>query len=174
MRYFDELCRAMNWLAEQEDTIFVGQGVVDGGVFMSGTLAGVPLDKKVEWPVTEAMQMGASVGLGVGGYTCVSLFPRHNFILLAMSELVNVLDKWLELTGTQPKIIIRTAVGTTRPIYPGVQHAGDFTEVLKNILTTVEVIDLPEASQIYEAYRHAYNKQGATLLSEYGDYYAEK
>jgi len=176
MKYFDELRKSMNWLAEQEDTIFIGQGVIDGGVFMSGTLDDVPIEKKVEWPVTEQMQAGASIGLAIGGYTCISLFPRHNFLLLAMSELVNVLDKFPELTdgGAFPHVIIRTAVGTTKPIYPGVQHAGDFLEAFKKLLTTIEIIDLKEAKDIFPAYKYAYNKKGATLISEYGNFYAEK
>ena len=174
MRYIDELRRSMNWLAEQEDTIFIGQGVVDGGVFMSSTLDDVPVTKKIEWPVTEAMQMGASIGIATAGYTCISLFPRHNFLLLGLSELVNWLDKMPEIAGVQPKVIIRTAVGTTRPIYPGIQHSGDFTEAFKKLLSTIEIIELKEPEQIFEAYQHAYHKQGATLISEIGDFYAEK
>lgn len=176
MGYFDELKKSMEWLAQQKNTIFIGQGVVPGGVFMYNTLKDVPLEKRVEWPVTEAMQMGAAVGLAMGGFVPVTVFPRHNFLLLALSELVNLLDKLPEITKGKylPKVLIRTAVGTTKPIYPGVQHAGDFTEALKKVLTTVEFIDLKEAADIFPAYQYAYNKEGAVLLSEYGDYYSEK
>ena len=36
--YFDELKRSMEWLSEQEDTIFLGQAVAVPGTAMSNTL----------------------------------------------------------------------------------------------------------------------------------------
>lgn len=165
----------MTWLGEQEDTIFVGQGVIDGGTFMSGTFEDVSLHKKVEFPVCEQFQLGYSIGMAMGGLTCITCFPRHNFILLAMAELVNLLDKLPEISGGYfPKVIIRTAVGTTRPIFPGIQHAGDFTEAFRKLLTAVEVIELKEPEDIFPAYKHAYTKNGATLITEFGDFYNEK
>jgi pyruvate/2-oxoglutarate/acetoin dehydrogenase E1 component len=176
MTYFDELCRAMNWLGERKDSFFLGQGVVDAGTFMSKTLEGVPLEKRLEFPVCEQLQMGASIGMAMGGYTCISVFPRHNFLLLGLSEMVNLLDKLPEITKGEyiPKVIIRTAVGTTKPIYPGVQHAGNFTEAFKKLLTTVEVVELHEPSEILSAYQYAYQRNGSTLISEFGDFYSSK
>jgi len=176
MTYFSELCKAMNWLGEQQDTLFIGQGVVDGGTFMSATFAEVPLEKRTEFPVTEQLQMGTSIGLAIGGYFPISVYPRHNFLLLGMSELVNLLNNVPEITKNEyfPKMIIRTAVGTTRPIFPGIQHAGNFTKAFKELLTTVEVIELKEPEEIFPVYQYAYHKNGATLISEFGDYYNEK
>ena len=47
MRYFDELKRSMNWLGEQDDTLFVGQAVAVPGTAMFNTLKDVPDPQKI-------------------------------------------------------------------------------------------------------------------------------
>ena len=52
MKYFDELKRSMDYLAEHEKTIFIGQAVEYAGTAMTNTLADVREEKKMEMPVT--------------------------------------------------------------------------------------------------------------------------
>ena len=61
-KYFDELSRAMTYLGQQEDTIFLGQAVEYKGTAMTNTLKEVPRDKLLEMPVNEEMQMGITNG----------------------------------------------------------------------------------------------------------------
>ena len=61
--YFDELKRAMDYLGEQDDTVFIGQAVEYKGTAMTNTLSGVDREKLVEMPVDEEMQMGMTTGL---------------------------------------------------------------------------------------------------------------
>ena len=89
MKYFDELKRSMNYLAENKKTVFIGQAVEVPGTAMSNTLVDVSHDKKVELPVAEEMQMGMAIGLAMDGYAPISIYPRWNFLLLAMNQLVN-------------------------------------------------------------------------------------
>lgn len=56
-KYFDELKRAMEWLASKPDTFFLGQAVVDAGTGMSNTLKDIPVEKRLETPVFEETQM---------------------------------------------------------------------------------------------------------------------
>ena len=74
------------------------------------------------------------------------------------------------------KVIIRTSIGSQRPLHPQQQHVGDFTEAFKKVLTTVEIIRLKEASDIFPSYKKALNREDgkSTILVEYGDYYTEK
>ena len=76
MKYFDEMCRAMEFLGRDERTIFLGQAVACPGTAMSNTLKNVSRDKLLELPVTEEMQMGMTTGLALGGHVPVSFFPR--------------------------------------------------------------------------------------------------
>lgn len=168
----------MDWLAEMPETIFLGQAVEYPGTGMTNTLKDVPRNKLLEMPVTEEMQLGVSIGLAVNGSIPISIYPRWNFLLLATNQLVNHLDKMALFSNGEykPKVIIRTAIGSERPINPQIQHTGDFTEAFKLILKTVEIIRLDEPDQIFPAYQKAYNRTDgySTVIVEYGDYYNEK
>lgn len=178
MKYFDEIKRAMEWLASKPDTLFVGQAVEDPGTAMSNTLVDVGKEKRIEFPVAEEFQLGLSIGMALNGSVPISVFPRWNFLLLATNQLVNHLDKINNFSHGEfsPKVIIRTAIGSERPLNPQLQHVGDFTEAFQKMLATVEVVRLEEPEQIFEAYRYAYERQDnkSTILVEYGDYYNEK
>jgi len=177
-RYFDELSRAMTYLGQQEDTIFLGQAIEYKGTAMTNTLKQVDRKKLIEMPVNEEMQMGITNGLAVAGSVPISLYPRWNFLLLAANQLVNHLDKYPIYTDGdfQPKVIIRTGIGSVRPLNPQIQHTGDFTDAFRHMLTTVEVIRLDEPEDIFPAYEKAYTRTDgkSTLLVEWGDYYGEK
>ena len=176
MKYFDELKRSMEWLGEQSDTIFIGQAVEYAGTGMTNTLKDISTDKLMEMPVNEDMQMGITNGLAMNGYVPVSIYPRWNFLLLGVNQLINHLDKLPMISDYKTKAIIRTAIGSERPLHPQWQHVGDYTEAFEKMLTNVEVIRLDEPEQIFEAYQKAYNRTDgkSTILVEWGDYYNEK
>ena len=168
----------MNWLSEQEDTVFLGQAVRYPGTAMTTTLEDIQLEKLVELPVAEEMQMGMTIGLAMDGIVPISIFARWNFVLLAVNQLVNHLDRMPQISnnGYEPKVIIRTGIGSERPLHPQHQHTGDFTDAFKLILRNIDVIRLEEPEQIFPAYREAYERtdRRSTLIVEYGDYYNEK
>ena len=152
-------------LGEQPDTIFVGQTVKYGGSYMGTTFAQVPDSKKIEFGVCEETQMGASLGLALEGYCVISLYPRFDFLLLAMSQLVNHVDKigWMSDGKMRPRIIIRTSVGPRKPLDAGPQHTGRYTNALKEMLTTVNVVELASAEMVASYYRRAYEDQDLRL-----------
>lgn len=177
-RYQQELTRAMTYLGQQPKTIFLGQAVAYPGTAMTGTLTEVSKDKLLEFPVAEEMQLGASIGLALAGFVPVTIYPRWNFLLLAVNQLVGHLDKLKTMSqgGYQPKVIIRTGIGSERPLHPSYQHVGDFTEAFKLMLTNIEIIRLDEPEQVFPAYKKALTREDgkSTICVEWGDYYAEK
>ena len=174
MKYFDELKRSMEYLNSKNDTIFLGQAVEYAGTAMTNTLKNCDTSKKLEVPVIEDTQMGISIGLSLQGYTPVSIFPRWNFLLLATNQIVNHLDKIPLYSEYTPKVIIRTSIGSERPLHPQHQHVGDYTEAFRLMLKTINVVRLEEPDQIFEEYQKAYDSKYSTILVEYGDYYNEK
>ena len=176
--YFEELKDSMEWLANQEDTIFLGQAVAVPGTAMSNTLKGIRPARLIELPVAEEMQMGLTIGLALDGAVPISIFPRWNFLLLAMNQLVNHLDRMPQISnnGYVPKVIIRTGIGSERPLHPQYQHVGDFTDAFRLMLDNIDVIRLHEPEEIFPAYKKAYERSDgrSTILVEYGDYYNEK
>ncbi len=178
MKYFDELKRSMDFLAQDSRTVFMGQAVAVPGTAMTNTLKDVPRNKLIELPVAEEMQMGMTTGMALNGMVPVSLFPRWNFLLCGMSQLVNHLDKLDVMSNGRfkAKAIIRTGIGSQRPLHPQHQHIGDYTEALRLMCTTIDVIRLDEPSDIFPAYEKALLREDgrSTLIVEYGDYYNEK
>ena len=74
------------------------------------------------------------------------------------------------------KAIIRTGIGSQRPLHPQHQHIGDITDSIKNMCTTIDVIKLNEPEDIFPAYEKAFNRKDGrnTIIVEYVDYYNEK
>ena len=76
----------------------------------------------------------------------------------------------------KPRVIIRTSVGSKKPLNGGVQHTQDYTSVFKKILTEVNVVKLNDPNQIFKEYKKALNRKDSksTLLIENGDFYNSK
>ena len=176
MRYFSELKRSMEFIAKNKKTFFIGQAVEEQGSGMRNTLKGEIKKKLLELPVAEEMQMGITIGMLMNNYIPVSIFPRWNFLLLALNQLVNHLDKLPEMTNNyySSKAIIRTSIGAQRPLHPQSQHISDFTRSVKMMTKTITVVKLNEPKQIFNEYKKALNRKNSTILVEYGDYYNEK
>ena len=173
-----EMIRAMDLLAADPNVLFLGQSVIWPGNVIYKTISHISESRRIELPVFEETQMGMSLGFALSGYVPVSIYPRYNFLLLAMNQLVNHLDKFSKISRSrvQPKVIIRTSIGSVSPLFPGPQHSGDFTDAFRMLLTNVEVIRLDEPDQIVPAYNLALNRTDgkSTIIAEFGDYYNEK
>jgi pyruvate/2-oxoglutarate/acetoin dehydrogenase E1 component len=178
MKYFDELKKSMDWLAQQPDALFLGQAVEYPGTAMTNTLSDVDRSKLLEMPVNEDMQMGITLGMALNGTVPISFFPRWNFLLLASNQLINHVDKIKVMSdgGYKPKIIIRTSIGSQRPLHPQHQHIADYTSGFRAMCDFVDIIRLDEPNQIFDAYQYAYLRTDfrPTILVEWGDYYSEK
>ena len=175
--YLQELIKSMRFLAERQDTVFLGQAVAVDGTAMRNTLLEISQDKLIELPVEEDFQMGLSIGMALHGKTPITIFPRWNFLLLATNQIVNHLDKLQAITSLPrpPKVIIRTGIGSINPLHPGPQHTGDYTEAFRIMSTTINVVRLDEPEMIFEEYKKAYEREDgvSSLLVEWSDKYYE-
>lgn len=169
--YKDELTKSMTWLAEQNNVIFIGQQIVYAGNPMSTTLTNVPKDLMIEVPVMEETQMGMSLGLAMTGKTVVTFYPRWDFIILAVNQLVNHIDKYKLMTGKQANIIIRLGKGSDKPLDPGHQHKGNYLEQFKSMCPNITFWDLKNKDDIFESYLSAYKHQGVHVMVEYPEMY---
>lgn len=155
----------MRKLAEDPRTVFVGQSVCFDGAAIYYSLDGVPMAKRKEFPVAENLQLGYCTGLSLAGKLPICIFPRMDFMLLAMDQLVNHLDK-LENFGWHPKVIIRTRVGQKKPLDAGPQHTQNHCEAFRRMLTTVELYEVRTPAEVTEAYRRAMEHSGSSLIVE--------
>jgi pyruvate/2-oxoglutarate/acetoin dehydrogenase E1 component len=175
LNYVDELCKAMKMLADDPRTYFVGQAVAYEGTSMYHTLRDVPMEKRLELPVAEEMQMGMSIGMALTGMVPISIYPRFNFLLLATNQIVNHLDKLPIYSngGYNPKVIIRTAVASESPLHPGAQHVGDFTQAFIKMCKTIKIVCLHNAEDIVKGYQQALTEPGSFLMVEWIDKYGK-
>jgi len=178
MRYFDELKKAMSLLAEHPKTVFIGQAVEYEGTGLYDSLKHLPDNKRIELPVAEYFQTGLANGMAIEGMIPISTYPRWNFLLMGVDQIVNHLDKFKTMSNgkLQPKVIIRVAVGSEKPVDPQCQHKGNFSDAFRSMLKNTEVIELIEPEDIVPAYEKALNRKDEvnTILVEFADFNKEK
>ena len=116
--------------------------------------------------------------MAIQGWIPVSIMPRWNFLLMGTDQIVNHLDKFILMSDGRctPKVIIRVAVGSERPVDPQDQHKGNFADAFKLMCKTIDIIELIDPEDIVLAYEKALNRTDgkSTILVEFGDFAKEK
>ena len=173
MKYLEEVQKGMDFLAEDPRTIFMGQAVEYKGTALTHQVKNYPARQLLEVPVAEEMQAGMALGLALEGYLPVSLYPRMDFIILAMNQIVNHLDKWEAMSQgeSKPKVIMKAIVGSNSPLDPGHQHQSNHVSEFKSIFKNIDVVELLYPHTILEEYQKAYSSNRSTLIIEHGDLY---
>ena len=176
LNYFDALKSTMKWLGEKPNTVFIGQTVGCPGTFMYPTLADVPMDKRLEFPVNESLQMQFSLGVAIAGKCVVSVYPRQNFLLLATGDMVNMVDKIKPISEgmLNPHLIIRVAIGPQAPVHPGHQHINDYSFGLQSMFKNIVLLRIHEPKDAMIMYGFAYENPGQYLIVEDGNLYGPK
>lgn len=171
MSYFSELERAMTFLGEKEDTFFIGQALIYDGTAQYKTCLNVPRNKIIEPPIWENTQLGMSIGMALTGKTIISVFPRLNFLSCAMDQLSNHLDKISIYSNGEfkPKVIVRSSIGSVKPLNPQAQHRGDYTDGFKLFCPNMNIVRLDRTEDIFPAYEKAYLDDKPSLLIEWAD-----
>ena len=163
----------MKMLSEKSNTIFLGQSVLYSGNSIFNTLVSVPKNKKIEFPVAEELQMGFSMGLAMNGYLPITCYPRFDFLLLACNQMINHLDKMQYMSQKQfkPKVIIRTSVGSKKPLDAGLQHTNNYVNEIKRMCKYISVYDLKDNKSVLKSYKNAIESENSSILVEYSELY---
>lgn len=163
----------MELLGQHPKTIFIGQAIAYKGTALTHQVKNFPKEKLLELPVAEEFQAGVALGLALEGYIPVSMYPRMNFIILAMNQIVNHLDKWeaMSMGQSRPKVIMKAVVGSQYPLDPGHQHKANYAESFRSACTNIDVVELLYPEQIVPAYERALQSERSTLIIEHGDLY---
>ncbi|MEK6820280.1 MAG: thiamine pyrophosphate-dependent enzyme, partial [Nanoarchaeota archaeon] len=134
LTYKDAIKQSMETLAKDKKTIFLGYNV-KYGTKAYGTLADIPKEQILETPVAENLMGGLAMGLAIEGFKPVLFFERHDFMLIALDNLVNHLDKLQQMSqgNFSAPLLIRAVLGAKTPLYPGPQHIQDFSDIFKKL-----------------------------------------
>ncbi len=169
--YKDQLIKAMTYIAEKPRSRFIGQQIIFKGNPMSGTLDNVDKSKMIEVPVFEETQMGMSLGLAASGFDVVTFYPRWDFLICATNQLVNHVDKWKVMTGTDVNLIIRAGKGADTPLDPGHQHKGNYLLEFKSLCPNISFHSLVNGVDIFNTYKQASDNGGIHVIVEYPELY---
>ena len=175
MSYKDILTETMGIIGEEPRVVFVGYGVKFGRV--GGTLAKVQESQLIEMPLAEALMAGACIGMSLKGLIPVLVIERYDFILLALDQIVNQLDKLCKLSNGlhKPAVIIRVIRGSRNtPLFTGPTHTQCFSMAMRH-LVSFPVLELKWVESIEDQYRWSVEqaKLGkSTILVEDRDLYS--
>jgi pyruvate/2-oxoglutarate/acetoin dehydrogenase E1 component len=171
--YKQSLSDAMDFLAKDPLVRFVGYGLLNGRA--GGTLKNVPAAQIVETPTAENLMTGIAMGLSLKGLKPVLYFERADFVLEAMSAIVNHLAamKTLSKGEFNPTCIIRVTVGNRqKPLFTGPVHTQDITYAIARMVS-FPVITLDPPAYVLGEYRMAHERlhESSTMLVEYKDFW---
>lgn len=169
-KYHKAICEEMQHLADIPNSIFLGQQV--GAEDFYGTLKDISMKKRIEMPVAEEMQLGMSIGMALEGYLPISIYQRMDFLPRACDQLVNHLDIIKELSRGKfnPKVIIRTTVGSKHPIDTGLQHSKDLVNGFYNLLK-FPVVAVTTVKGVHTTYKIAREIDSPIMIIEYQNLY---
>lgn len=172
MKYLDHIKESMD-LLYNEGYYFIGQSVLFPGTGLYHTVKHLPEERRIELPIFEDIQAGMSLGMSLEGLKICCIYPRWDFAIIAFNQIITHLDKMKELSGHEfnPSIIFRTAIGSVKPLFPGVQHNSDYTEIMKSVLTNIDIIKLENSAEIVDNYKKAIHSKRSTILVEIPDLY---
>tara|TARA_Y100000591_G_C21798703_1_gene680862 strand:+ start:688 stop:1209 length:522 start_codon:yes stop_codon:yes gene_type:complete len=173
MSYFNEIKKSMSFLSKQKKIIFLGQSVEVPGNLIFKSLQHIEKKKKLEMPVFEETQMGISIGLSLNGFIPVTCYPRFDFFILSLNQLVNHLDKFEKISSNEfkPFVIVRVLVGAKKPIDAGLQHTQNYFKEIKSMLKYIDVINLKNKTEIFKSYKKAIKLKKTTIFVEYSEKY---
>ncbi len=163
--YHKAICEEMITFSKMEKVIFLGQQTKSEDFY--NTLKEIPLNLRYEMPVAEELQMGVSIGLAMEGYLPISIYQRIDFLPRAMDQLVNHLNiiKKMSRGMYNPKVIIRTTIGTNKPFDVGLQHNKDLTELFK-VALDFPVFKVTTPEEVRVAYNVARIQDTSVLIIE--------
>jgi len=168
--YHKAICEEMKKLAKNPKVMFVGQQVASENFY--NTLTDIPMNRRTEFPVAEELQLGMSIGLALEGWFPISIYQRMDFLPRAMDQLVNHLNLIPKMSRDifNPKVLIRTTVGTKTPFDVGEQHSQDLTDMFKAVLK-FPVVKVTTAKEVKLAYGLAREVDQPMLIVEMQELY---
>jgi len=168
--YHRAIVQEMEEFAKDDKVMFIGQQCESEDFYT--TLKTISKHKRTEMPVAEEMQMGMSIGLAMEGFLPISIYQRIDFLPRAMDQLVNHLNiiKDMSRGMYNPKVIIRTTIGTNKPFDVGLQHNKDLTELFK-VALNFPVIKVTTAQEVRDAYKLAREIDSSILIIEVQELY---
>jgi pyruvate/2-oxoglutarate/acetoin dehydrogenase E1 component len=146
MKYKKAIINDMRWIGRDPKVKFIGYNT-ERGHQMYGTLKGCE-KSCIETPIAENLMVGLAMGMSLEGYYPVVCFERSNFLLPALDAMPRMAKNF------DFPVLLRVIIPTNTPLNPGIQHLGDFTDIIKNH-TKIKVVQYSPGA--YKKYIYSQN-----------------
>ena len=175
IKYKDILSKYTSRLVNDCSYMIIGQGATDGGHGMCSTISSQLYSKCIELPVFEETQTGIALGMGLSGVNVISIYPRFDFFISGLSQLINHSDKLKIMSAGKftPNIVFRVGVGARVPLDAGPQHTNNYTSQLREMLTSIQVHEFVKYSDPSVVFEDIISKGGIHLTVEHYEYYED-
>ena len=173
--YKQRLKTCTTTLVKERGYVIIGQGARDGGHGMSSTIDNALLDRCIELPVFEETQTGIALGMGLACANVISIYPRFDFFISVLSQLLNHSDKVEAMSGGKfrPNIVFRVGVGAKVPLDAGPQHTNNYTAPVRQMLTSIVVHEIEKGVDPQSAFDIISRTGGIHLVVEHYEYYED-
>jgi pyruvate/2-oxoglutarate/acetoin dehydrogenase E1 component len=173
--YKDCLFLGMKRLIQNKKYMVIGQGATDGGHGMAATIPKELYSECIEMPVFEETQTGIALGMGLAGKNVVSIYPRFDFFISGLSQLINHSDKINLMSNGlfSPNIIFRVGVGAKVPLDAGPQHTNNYSIEMKSMLTNIKVHELQKGANPLNTFKEIEHNGGIHLIVEHYEFYGD-
>ena len=173
--YKEILSECTSRLVNDHNYFVIGQGTTDGGHGMSATINDNIQVNCIELPVFEETQTGIALGMGLAGINVMSIYPRFDFFIAGMNQIVNHSDKLRLMSQAKfcPNIIFRVGVGAKVPIDAGPQHTNNYTKQMREILIDIEVHEISKGVNPMSIFDEIITKGGMHLVVEHYEFYGD-
>lgn len=173
--YKQKLTESTTRLVKDHKFYVIGQGATDGGHGMSSTIEPELFDYCIELPVFEETQTGIALGMGLAGKNVISIYPRFDFFISGLSQLINHSDKLKIMSGGKfaPNIVFRVGVGAKVPLDAGPQHTNNYTNQMREMLTDITVHELVKGTDPEVVFDTVVRNGGIHLIVEHYEYYGD-
>lgn len=166
MKYKDAVKKSMEFLAQDSKIIFLGYNLKFGSKSY-GTLADVSSEKILETPLAENLMAGLAIGMSLEGFLPLVFYERQDFLLNCLDAIVNHADKIEKLSHGQYKLplIIRSIVGSNKPIDPGPTHTQDLSDAIKSMVN-FPIYEPKTSKDVFEVYRNLIDIKNPVMVVE--------
>lgn len=106
--YAEAIKEAMEQMMEKDKRVFlIGQGVTSPwyvGTTCEGLIEKIGEERVIDTPVSEAAISGVAIGSAMSGTKPILIFPRMDFMYLAMDQIINQAANWCYMFGGKVNI----------------------------------------------------------------------
>jgi len=173
--YATSINNALRCRLENKEDLLIGQGVTSPWYVGTTTkgLAEKYGPKVLDPPVAEGAMMGVAIGAALERMKPIVMFPRMDFMMYAMDQIVNHLINWEFMHGLEDRINLTIWAIINRRGEQAAQHSAALYNIFAQ-LPKIEVVCPSNPKDVKGMFSYAREKQGITMIVDNRELYTQE